>query len=67
MHLHISTPDAPIVNLTLGANLNPENIRQGDDVYFECKHTANPPVQKITWFKEVRYCVFIYNIFSVIF
>ncbi|KAA0195652.1 hypothetical protein HAZT_HAZT005813 [Hyalella azteca] len=46
--------DAPVVELKLGSNLSPDNIRQGGDVYFDCLTTANPPVQKITWFKEKK-------------
>ena len=59
-YLTLST-DSPILNLTLGANLNPNNIRQGGDVYFECQHIANPPVQKITWYREASYIIHVHN------
>lgn len=40
---------APIVSLTFGANLNPNNIAEGNDVYFECTISANPDVYKVVW------------------
>ncbi|CAG7817629.1 unnamed protein product, partial [Allacma fusca] len=39
----------PILNLALGSNLDPENIREGGDVYFECMIHANPWVYKVVW------------------
>ncbi|XP_070166329.1 protein turtle homolog A isoform X2 [Polyergus mexicanus] len=39
----------PKVQLHLGSTLNAENIKEGDDVYFECKVRANPEHHKITW------------------
>ncbi|XP_003702634.2 sidestep III [Megachile rotundata] len=39
----------PKVQLHLGSNLNAEKIKEGDDVYFECKVLANPAHHKITW------------------
>ena len=38
-----------MLNLTLGSNLDSSNIREGDDVYFECHVSARPPVQNIRW------------------
>lgn len=35
--------------LHLGSTLNAEKIKEGDDVYFECKVRANPEHHKITW------------------
>lgn len=35
--------------LDLGSNLNPEDIEEGDDVYFECKVHANPAAYKVIW------------------
>ena len=29
--------DSPIVGVKLGDSLNSSNIKEGDDVYFECK------------------------------
>lgn len=35
--------------LSLGTSLNGSNIKEGDDVYFECNVRANPKPYKITW------------------
>ncbi|XP_018321411.1 hemicentin-1 isoform X2 [Agrilus planipennis] len=42
----------PQVSLNLGSTLNPEDIKEGDDVYFECSIRANPKEHKITWFHD---------------
>ncbi|KDR10051.1 hypothetical protein L798_00313, partial [Zootermopsis nevadensis] len=39
----------PIVSLMLGSTLNPDDIKEGDDVYFECHVKANPPWRKLSW------------------
>ncbi|CAG2057959.1 unnamed protein product, partial [Timema podura] len=39
----------PIVTLRLGSTLNPDDIKEGDDVYFECHVKANPPWRKLNW------------------
>ncbi|KZC13410.1 Nephrin [Dufourea novaeangliae] len=39
----------PILHLELGSNMNPDDIEEGDDVYFECKVTANPDAYKVVW------------------
>ncbi|XP_031621517.1 synaptogenesis protein syg-2 [Contarinia nasturtii] len=39
----------PIIRLSLGSNLNPDDIEEGDDVYWECKVHANPPAYKVVW------------------
>ncbi|KAE8751592.1 hypothetical protein FOCC_FOCC001839 [Frankliniella occidentalis] len=44
---------APIVSLKLGASLNPDDIKQGDDVYFECDIQANPRNRGIWWYHNV--------------
>ena len=41
--------DAPQAVLNLGSSLNASNIKEGDDVYFECNVRANPKPYKITW------------------
>ena len=41
--------DAPSSSLSLGKSLNASNIKEGDDVYFECGVRANPAPYKITW------------------
>ena len=40
--------------LSLGSNLNGSNIKEGDDVYFECSVRANPKPYKISWRFNVR-------------
>ncbi|CAG7819960.1 unnamed protein product [Allacma fusca] len=45
---------APKVILTLGANLNPDDIKEGDDVYFECTIKSNPPYNRLSWFHDGR-------------
>ena len=41
--------DIPQSILSLGSNLNGSNIKEGDDVYFECSVRANPKPYKISW------------------
>ncbi|XP_020291370.1 nephrin-like isoform X2 [Pseudomyrmex gracilis] len=41
---------APIASLKMGSSLDPRNIREGSDVYFECNVRANPRSYKLTWF-----------------
>lgn len=45
--------DVPIVNLKMGSSLNPDEIKEGDDVYFECTVQANPKVHRLVWFHGV--------------
>ena len=47
--------DIPSSTLTLGSNLNASNIKEGDDVYFECAVQANPLPYKITWRHNVSF------------
>jgi hypothetical protein len=37
----------------LGSTLNPDDIKEGDDVYFECHVKANPPWRKLSWLHNV--------------
>jgi hypothetical protein len=37
------------VTLQLGPSLNPDDIEEGDDCYFECIIKANPPTYKVVW------------------
>ncbi|XP_014470591.1 PREDICTED: hemicentin-1-like isoform X2 [Dinoponera quadriceps] len=39
----------PILKLHLGSNMNPDDIEEGDDVYFECEVRANPGAYKVVW------------------
>lgn len=47
--MHALSTDAPIVVLKLGSELNPGDIEEGDDVYFECVVQAYPPAYKVVW------------------
>ena len=49
-------PDVPIVDLKMGSNLNPDEIKEGDDVYFECTVKANPKTHRLVWFHDV--CIY---------
>lgn len=40
---------APRSRLILGPTLNGSNIKEGDDVYFECLVDARPPPSRIRW------------------
>ncbi|KAL4709843.1 hypothetical protein ACJJTC_000330 [Scirpophaga incertulas] len=40
----------PVVSLSLGSTLNPHDIKEGDDVYFECSVRANPREHRISWY-----------------
>ncbi|RZF42473.1 hypothetical protein LSTR_LSTR004392 [Laodelphax striatellus] len=40
----------PIVSLWLGSTLNASDIKEGDDVYFECHVKSNPPWRKLSWY-----------------
>ena len=44
-----SISDIPSSTLSLGSSLNASNIKEGDDVYFECSVRASPSPYKITW------------------
>lgn len=60
-------PDQPQVTLSLGSTLNPDDIKEGDDVYFECHIKANPKEHRITWSHNVSIlynfmcCISVYN------
>ncbi|KAL4705371.1 hypothetical protein ACJJTC_016564, partial [Scirpophaga incertulas] len=42
----------PVVDLKMGSNLNPDEIKEGDDVYFECTVKANPKTHRLVWFHD---------------
>lgn len=54
----VSVSDPPQVVLHLGSTLNAEDIKEGDDVYFECNIKANPKQHKITWYHNVSIVCF---------
>ncbi|CAG9792226.1 unnamed protein product [Diatraea saccharalis] len=39
----------PVATIKLGSKMNPNDIEEGDDVYFECTVDANPPAYKVVW------------------
>lgn len=41
--------DVPETKLLLGKSLNPDNIRESSDVYYDCLIDANPPIYKVEW------------------
>lgn len=43
----------PVVTLRMGEPLISKDIKEGDDVYFECSVKANPKAYKLSWFKDV--------------
>lgn len=45
--------DPPVVRLRLGSSLAGGDIKEGDDVYFECHVRANPPARKLAWLHDV--------------
>ena len=47
-------PDPPVITLSLGSNLDETDIKEGDDVYFECDVTSHPEAYKVTWRRNVR-------------
>lgn len=45
--------DPPVISLELGSKLQPGDIKEGDDVYFECKIESNPKFRKLQWLHNV--------------
>lgn len=43
----------PIVSLKMGPSLNPDDIKEGDGVYFECNIRSNPKPYKMAWYHDV--------------
>lgn len=43
-----------MISLELGSKLQAGDIKEGDDVYFECKIDSNPKYRKLTWLQNVR-------------
>lgn len=41
------------MKLRLGSSLAAGDIKEGDDVYFECHVRANPPARKLSWLHDV--------------
>lgn len=49
--LQLTVP--PLVILALGSTLSNDDIKEGDDVYFECHVQANPKFTKLSWLHNV--------------
>ncbi|XP_064100523.1 hemicentin-2-like [Macrobrachium nipponense] len=45
---------APKVEVRLAPALDPDNIKEDEDVYFECVIKANPPESRIIWYHEAE-------------
>ncbi|XP_053603831.1 nephrin isoform X2 [Plodia interpunctella] len=50
----ISVVYPPVVHLRLGSSLSSSDIKEGDDVYFECHVKANPLARKLNWLHDDR-------------
>lgn len=50
---HEIIKDTPIVSLKMGSSLNPDDIKEGDDVYFECDIRSNPKPYRKAWYHNV--------------
>ena len=48
------TADKPTAKLEMAPTLDPTNMKEGDDVYFDCIIKAKPPIYKTTWRFNVR-------------
>ena len=44
---------APEVQARLAPALDPANIKEGEDVYFECHIRANPRESRVEWLHQV--------------
>jgi Immunoglobulin domain len=51
----LCVPVPPFITLRIGSSLSSDDIKEGDDVYFECAITANPQWRRLTWLHNVRY------------
>ncbi len=51
-------PDPPEVSVALGSKMKALDIKEGDDVYFECSIEAYPEAERITWKKDVSFSLF---------
>ena len=56
--------DVPRAVVTFGRSLNPKNILEGADVYFECHVKSNPPFYNITWRNNVSIPAFAQCIYA---
>lgn len=56
-----NSTDVPVATMHLGAKMNPNDIEEGDDVYFSCDVDANPPAYKVVWEHNVS-CILYHSI-----
>lgn len=52
-------PDPPVVVLQLGSTLAMDDIKEGDDIYFECKIQSNPAWRRLSWLHNVSMATFL--------
>ena len=45
--------DPPRVILEAGSSLNLDNLKEGDDAYFDCKVKARPEATNVQWLFDV--------------
>lgn len=57
--------DVPEATVRLGSSLDPENIREGTDVYFDCIITAHPIVYKVEWRHNVGWRTIFSSLFHI--
>lgn len=60
-----NSTDVPVATMHLGAKMNPNDIEEGDDVYFECEVDANPPAYKVVWEHNVSIRIMV-SLFSAV-
>lgn len=63
IELFVGLTVVPILSLAFGSSIDPDNIREDTDVYFECKIHANPWVYKVVWLHNVSKSYFHFIIF----
>lgn len=54
---------APIVLLRIGSSSELKDIKEGDDVYFECNVRSNPTNFKLTWYHGVNMLSITYTLY----
>lgn len=56
----------PVVTLKMGPTLNPDGIKEGDGVYFECTVRSNPKPYKMAWYHNVSKSNFLLVFYSLL-
>ena len=51
--------DLPIAKLRFGTILKTDNIKEGDDIFFECIVQARPPSSSLQWYHNVSQTYFL--------